>query len=257
MGIPLAAARGRVGQGRQSRAEVRAAGEPRRARSAVGLPPPQRWQRLAGLRHPWTSTAIPTVARSRTGSGPGSPARAGASSSAATPAGRSARRWSSSVTTPVGPGASCRPPAEVLLPAEGEAPAEALAGEQGRARSPSPPSTSPAASGFSSRRRNARSPRRSSTTTGGWSREAIELPPALSGDFHLRAIDATGLGNAWAIAETDDPALNRSVVLLQRTSTPGGPLWVERTLAGTPFREADPRVTESPARRRSPAPPSR
>ena len=54
-------------------------------------------------------------------------------------------------------------------------------------------------------------------------------------------IAATGLGNAWAIAEPD-AALGRSVVLLERTSTPEGPLWVDRPLASTPFAE-----TEDPA----------
>jgi hypothetical protein len=133
------------------------------------------------------------------------------------------------------------PPADVLLPAEGEFPAEALADEQGAGAvavaavdeaggrtglffAPQGRSVAAAILHFDGHL---------------WSRETVALPPALNGNFHIRAIDATGLGNAWAIAETDDPALNRSVVLLERTSTPEGPLWVERTLAGTPWREAD------------------
>ncbi|HEX6781645.1 MAG TPA: hypothetical protein VF125_06390 [Solirubrobacterales bacterium] len=132
------------------------------------------------------------------------------------------------------------PPADVLLPAEGEAPAEALAGEQGQGAVADAAFDEPGGTGLFF------APQGRSVATAilhfdgqEWQRETIQLPPALSGSFHVRAIDATGLGNAWAIAETDDPGLNRSVVLLERTSTPGGPLWVERTLAGTPFREAN------------------
>ncbi|HET9196766.1 MAG TPA: hypothetical protein VFN92_00740 [Solirubrobacterales bacterium] len=142
------------------------------------------------------------------------------------------------------PGANWRvldgPPADVLLPAEGEAPPEALAGEGGSGAvadaafdaaggrtglmfGPQGRSVAPAIVVYDGTE---------------WRRETVYLPPALTGSFHIRAIAATGLGNAWAIAETDDPALNRSVVLLERTTTPEGPLWVERPLAGTPFREA-------------------
>ncbi|HEY5941566.1 MAG TPA: hypothetical protein VIT89_01735, partial [Solirubrobacterales bacterium] len=142
------------------------------------------------------------------------------------------------------PGGSWRqlatPPADVLLPAEGEAPAESLAGENGQGEVAITAFDEPGGTGLFV------APQGRSVAAAilhydgqGWSREAIELPSALSGSFHVRAIDATGPGNAWAIAETDDAALNRSVILLERTTTAGGPLWVERTLAGTPFREAD------------------
>ena len=77
--------------------------------------------------------------------------------------------------------------------------------------------------------------RRCSTTTANWTREPVQVPAGSDASFHILAIDATGLGNAWAIAEAD-PALGRSVVLLQRTSTPGGPLWVERAASATPVR---------------------
>lgn len=132
------------------------------------------------------------------------------------------------------------PPPDVLLPAEGEAPAEALAGDQGLGSVAVAAFDEPGGTGlfFGPQGRS---------VAGGivhfdggeWHREPIEPPPALSGSLHVRAIDATGLGNAWAIAETDDAGLNRSLVLLERTSTPEGARWVERTLAGTPFREAD------------------
>jgi hypothetical protein len=142
------------------------------------------------------------------------------------------------------PGGSWRevpdPPADVLLPPEGEAPAEALAGDQGLGAVAVAAIDEPGGTGLFFGPQN-RSVAAAILHYDGeeWSRETIALPPALSGSFHVRAIDATGLGNAWAIAETDDSALNRSVVLLERTSTSEGPLWVERTLAGTPFREAD------------------
>jgi hypothetical protein len=145
------------------------------------------------------------------------------------------------------PGGSWRelapPPADVLLAAEGEAPAEALAGDQGLGAVAVAAVDESAGTGlfFAPQGRTVAD---AIVHHDGveWKREPIELPPALAGSFHVRAIDASGPGNAWAIAESDDAALNRSVILLERTSSPEGPLWVERTLAGTPFREA-----ESPA----------
>ncbi|HEX5989441.1 MAG TPA: hypothetical protein VFY75_04420 [Solirubrobacterales bacterium] len=142
------------------------------------------------------------------------------------------------------PGGSWReiaaPPADVLLPAEGEAPAEALADDQGGGAV-----AVAAFDGSDGHTGLVVGPQGRKVAaamvvydSGEWKREPIALPVGLTGSFHIRAVAATGLGNAWAIAETDDATLNRSVVLLQRTSTPEGPLWVERTLAATPFREA-------------------
>lgn len=133
------------------------------------------------------------------------------------------------------------PTAEVLLPAEGEAPPEALADEGGSG------AVADAAFDVAGGRTGlmfgpqGRKVAAAIVVYDGteWRRETIYLPTGLTGSFHVRAVAATGLGNAWAIAETDDVGLNRSVVLLERTSTPDGPLWVERPLAGTPFREAD------------------
>lgn len=71
-----------------------------------------------------------------------------------------------------------------------------------------------------------------------WRREPIEVPAGSEGHFRVLAVDATGLGNAWAIAEPAG-ALERSLVLLERTSTAEGPLWVERPLAGSPFAESE------------------
>ncbi len=143
------------------------------------------------------------------------------------------------------PGADWRvlplPPAGVLLPAEGEAPAETLAADRGAG------AIAIAAFDAPGNRTGLIFGPQGRTVVDAlvvfdgveWRREPIELPPALAGSFHVRAVAATGLGNAWAIAETDDAALNRSVVLLERTATSEGPRWVERTLAQTPWREAD------------------
>ena len=71
-----------------------------------------------------------------------------------------------------------------------------------------------------------------------WHREPIEIPPGSESSFRILAVEATGAGNAWALA-VPDPSLNRSAVLLERTSTPGGPEWIERDLTGTPFASGD------------------
>lgn len=143
------------------------------------------------------------------------------------------------------PGGSWReispPPPGVLLPAEGEAPAEGLAADQGSGAVAVAAYDGPGGSTGLIFGPQGRKVAAAMVVFDGseWRRETIALPPGLTGSFHIRAVAATGLGNAWAIAESDDAALNRSAVLLRRTSTPEGPLWVERTLAATPFREAD------------------
>jgi hypothetical protein len=130
------------------------------------------------------------------------------------------------------------PPSDVLLPAEGSRPAEVLAAEQGLGTvvdtafdegshtgllfAPIGPSAVDGILHFDGTE---------------WKREPIEIPAGSEAHFHVLAIDATGLDNAWALAEADE-GLGRSVVLLERT-TPAGPLWVERPLAGTPFAAAD------------------
>lgn len=133
------------------------------------------------------------------------------------------------------------PPPGVLLPAEGEAPAETLADAQGGGAV-----AVAAFDGTGGRTGLIFGPQGRTLAAAmvvfdgsEWRRETIALPPGLTGGFQIRAAAATGLGNAWAIAESDDAALNRSVVLLQRTTTAEGPLWVERPLLETPFREAD------------------
>lgn len=133
------------------------------------------------------------------------------------------------------------PPDEVLLPAEGEAPAEELATEGGGGAVADAAFDAPGGKTGLIFGPQGRTVAAGIVVYDGnaWRRETVYLPPGLTGSFHVRAVAATGLGNAWAIAETDDPVLNRSVVLLERTSTPEGPLWVERPLAGTPFRQAD------------------
>lgn len=131
------------------------------------------------------------------------------------------------------------PPEDVLLPAEAERPAEALAEGNGAGAVAVAALDEPGGTGllFGPQGRN---------LVDGivhydgeeWSREPIELPPGSEEDLRILAIDATGLGNAWALAEPGEE-LGQSVVLLERTSTPEGPLWVERPLAGTPFAETE------------------
>ena len=71
-----------------------------------------------------------------------------------------------------------------------------------------------------------------------WKRDEVVIPTGSETHFRILAVDATGLGNAWALAEPAD-SLGKSVVLLERTSSgPEGP-WVERPLAGTPFANRD------------------
>jgi hypothetical protein len=142
------------------------------------------------------------------------------------------------------PGANWRalpaPPPGVLLPAEGGAPAEALADDQGAG------AIALAAFDEAGHTGLFFGPTGRSATDGiahfdgqQWlPREPIEIPAGSETNFRILAIDATGAGNAWAIAAAKS-TLNRSVVLLERTSTSGGPLWVERPLSGTPFAESD------------------
>jgi hypothetical protein len=132
------------------------------------------------------------------------------------------------------------PPEGVLLPAEGSQPAEGLAGEQGLGAVVDAAFDEGAHAGLLF------APIGRSVSDGiahfngvEWSpREPVEIPAGSESHFHVLALDATGLANAWALAEADE-ALGRSVVLLQRTSTPEGPRWVERPLTGTPFAAAD------------------
>ncbi len=143
------------------------------------------------------------------------------------------------------PGGSWRalpaPPPDVLVPAEGGAPAEALAGEQGLGAIAIAAFDEAGGTGLLF------GPQGRSVADGivhfdglEWKREPVTVPTESEKHFRILAIDATGLGNAWALAEVDPEAgLNRSAVLLERTSTPEGPLWVERPLSGSPFAERD------------------
>jgi hypothetical protein len=142
------------------------------------------------------------------------------------------------------PGGSWRvldaPPDGVLRPAEGEAPAESLVAEQGAG------AVAIAAFDEGSQTGLLFGPQGRSVIDGivhydgdQWSREPIEVPLDSEGKLRILAIDATGLGNAWALAEPDGETSSASLVLLERTSTSEGPLWVERPLAGTPFAERD------------------
>ena len=112
------------------------------------------------------------------------------------------------------------PPPTVLLPAEGGEPAEALAGENGSG------AVADAAFDEGGNTGLLLAPKGRAVEDAvlhydgeGWSRESVQVPAGSDASFHILAIDATGLGNAWAIAEAD-PSLGRSFVLLERTSDP-------------------------------------
>ena len=131
-----------------------------------------------------------------------------------------------------------RPPDEALLPVEGERPAEALAEEQGLG------AVAVAAFDEGSHTGLFFGPENRAAVDGivhfdgaEWTREPVEIPVGSESSFRILAIAATGLGNAWAIA-APDPSLGRSLVLLERTSTPEGPLWVDRPLS-SPFAKSD------------------
>ncbi|HEX3239465.1 MAG TPA: hypothetical protein VHR18_04945 [Solirubrobacterales bacterium] len=131
------------------------------------------------------------------------------------------------------------PPATVLFPAEGERPAESLAGELGAGQIADAAFDEDGHTGllFAPIGRSAADGVIHYDGTE-WSREEVKVPAGMEDSFHIVAIDATGLANAWAIAEAD-PAQGRSFVLLQRTTTPDGPLWVERGLGSARFADRD------------------
>jgi hypothetical protein len=141
------------------------------------------------------------------------------------------------------PGGSWRalptPPSSVLLPAEGERPAEALAADHG--------SGAVAAAAFDEGGHTGLffAPQERSVADAvihfdgsEWTREKVKVPAGSESEFHILAIAATGAGNAWAIAAAA-PMLKRSFVLLQRTAGPEGPEWVERGIGAARFADAD------------------
>jgi hypothetical protein len=133
------------------------------------------------------------------------------------------------------------PPIGVLRPPEGEAPAESLVAEEGAG------AIAIAAFDENGRTGLFLGPQGRSVADGivhydgvVWKREEVQVPAGSEAKFHTLAIGATGTGNAWALAEADEKALNRSVVLLERTVSPEEKvLWVERPLNGTSFASRD------------------
>jgi hypothetical protein len=142
------------------------------------------------------------------------------------------------------PGGSWRalqpPSPAVLLPAEGEAPAEELAADNGAG------AVADAAFAEGGRTGLLIAPKGRSVEDAvlhydgeGWTREAVRVPAGSEAKFHILAIDASGPANAWAIAEAD-PALGRSFVLLERTFPGGGPPeWVEHGIGAAEFADRD------------------
>jgi hypothetical protein len=66
-----------------------------------------------------------------------------------------------------------------------------------------------------------------------WSRELVQL----TAGSRILALAATDESNAWLLARTTD---GRGIVLLQREDTAGGPQWLDRSLGGLPFAQANP-----------------
>jgi hypothetical protein len=134
------------------------------------------------------------------------------------------------------------PPPTVLLPAEGEKKPEALAGDLGTGQVAD--AAFDEAGGHTGLffapigRSVADGIIRFDGAKAEWAREPVKVPLGSESDFHILAVDATGPANAWAIAAADE-TLNRAVVLLQRTETPAGPLWVERGLGAAKFADRE------------------
>ncbi|HEY5976412.1 MAG TPA: hypothetical protein VIT85_01035 [Solirubrobacterales bacterium] len=132
-----------------------------------------------------------------------------------------------------------RPPPTALFPAEGDRPAEQLAADNGSG------TVADAAFDEDGHTGLLFAPTGRSVADGilhwdgtEWVREEVDVPVASSEEFSIVALDATGLGNAWALAEPDED-MGRSAMLFQRTSTPAGPLWVERPLGVAKFANRD------------------
>ena len=228
MGLPDAAARGRGRSGSGPLASPSGRRRVRTARTPAGLPPPHR-RRAAGR------CSTPRSTRS------GNPYRGLVPESALGadhPRRRRRARRPRLQREPVGeqvvvlahdPGGNWHaleaPPPEVLLPAEGEARrrrwrvnsgggeiADAAFDEGGHTGLMFAPIGRSVVDGII----------RFDGTE--WKRdERSRSRPARRSRFQILAIDATGLGNAWAMAEPAESLGERSVVLLERTSTAGGP----------------------------------
>jgi hypothetical protein len=131
------------------------------------------------------------------------------------------------------------PTADVLLPAEPGQPAEALAEDQGGGRIALAALDEGGATGlFVAPTGRAVADAVLHFDGAAWTREPVEVPAGSEASLRILAVDASAPGNAWALAETD-PALGRGIVLLERTTPPGGPRWVERGLGATPFADRD------------------
>jgi hypothetical protein len=141
------------------------------------------------------------------------------------------------------PGGSWRalppPPPGVLLAAEGEAPAEELAAEEGAGAIADAAFDESGHTGLFFAPKGRSSEQAVIHWDGvAWNREPIAVPAGTEAKFHVLAIGATGGANAWAIAEAAE-ALGRSFVLLQRVSNGGGAEWVERGLGAARFADRD------------------
>ena len=177
---------------------------------------------------PVDESASPIAGPSPTGSRRGSPARAAASSSAATsPAGRrAAGRPRPRSRRRLARARSARLPS-VLMPADVSQPAETLADDHGSGNvAVAAIDEGPHTGLFFGPQGRSVADAIVHFDGSGWTREPICLgatpTPCVAPTVHFRilAIDATGLGNVWAIAEADS-SLNRSVCSARAYRHPG------------------------------------
>jgi hypothetical protein len=69
-----------------------------------------------------------------------------------------------------------------------------------------------------------------------WTRETVDVPSNSASQFTILAIDATSAQNAWMLAQTD-PAAGDGIVLYARTIVAGAPHWVKQPLGNALFSQ--------------------
>lgn len=133
------------------------------------------------------------------------------------------------------------PPDSVLLPADGDQPAEALAADRGSGAVAIAAVDEASSTGLFIAP-TGRAVENAILHYDGqdWTREPVDVPPGSEASFGIVAIGASGADNAWALGRTDpeqDPG--RGITLFQRTTGQGGARWVERSLGSSVFADRE------------------
>ena len=264
VGLPPAAARGRRGQGRRSRASPsapRRPGRPTRSSPSCATPTRPGWQVFdtpvdeagcptAGRLPNRLSARITPERRRRPGRSRHRPA-----------GGRAARRPRPRSRRRAG-GCSRRRRTPCCCPPEADDPAEALGEDQGAGAIADAAVDEASHTGLFFGPQGPLGGRRDRplrrAANGGASRSAVPRPRAPRPTSSILAIDATGLGNAWALAEADPSLepLGRAAASAPRPRK--GRSGSERPLSGIAVRRARRlRRRGSPGPSRSAAPRSR